>query len=72
MKVSTVLAQTTDGGSVPSEGGGVLVWIIVAAVIVGLYLITRRSQRRANETYQNRREAAEDLRRNDPDMRRED
>ena len=71
-RFTATLGQATDDGIIPTDGGQLVVWIIVATVIVTLYRRTRRSQRRANDAYWNRRQAEDELRKNDPDMRPDD
>lgn len=64
-----VFAQT--GSSLPSGGAETLVWLIVASVIVGLYLVTRRTRIKSRRHYLDGQERQEELRRIDPDMRNE-
>ncbi|NNC73994.1 MAG: hypothetical protein HKN93_00650 [Acidimicrobiia bacterium] len=53
----------------PEEGTAAwVVWVILLAVIVGLYMLISRTRRRASEDYWRRREAEEEARKNDPDM----
>lgn len=48
--VLPLLAQ--DGGfSAPTDLVGWIIWVAVAAVIVGLYLLIRRTHRRAQDEY---------------------
>lgn len=67
-----LIAQTTDEAAVPTEPVSVIVWLLVLGGLLALYLMVRRSQRRANEAYWRRQEADEELRRNDPDLRKDD
>ena len=67
----TVLAQRDDG-VIPDEPGELVIWIIMAIVIYGLYRLLLASRRRASKAYFDSRKAEEDLRRNDPDMRQDD
>lgn len=55
----------------PDETNAQIVWVIVFAVIIGVYLIVSRTRRRAKEHYlaSKRREA--DLKANDPDMKKD-
>ena len=43
-------------------------WLIGAGVILGLYLVIRRTRKRAYDDYWDRRKRAEEQRLNDPDM----
>jgi predicted LPLAT superfamily acyltransferase len=47
----------------------VAVWLVVAAVIVGLYLVIRRTRRKAQRQFLDRTRREEEMRRNDPDIR---
>ena len=49
--VSPVLLAQDSGFSPPDDFAGWLVWLIIAAVIVGLYLVIRRTHRRAQDEY---------------------
>jgi hypothetical protein len=64
-----VIAQT--GSSLPSDGAETLVWLIVASVIVGLYLVIRRTRIKSRRHYLDRQERQDEMRRIDPDMRDE-
>lgn len=63
------LAQT--GFSLPDSGAEAVVWVLVAALIVGLYLIIRRTRIKSREHYLNRAKREDQIRRDDPDMRSE-
>jgi len=65
--MSLAFAQT--GLSLPSGFAEVAVWFVVAAIIVGLYLVIRRTRNKARRQYLDRRQSEEEMRRNDPDMR---
>lgn len=67
--IYVVLGQATDE---PTEGGGLFVWLVIAVVLVGLYLMTRRSQKRASESFSNRHKTEEELRTTDPDLQQDD
>lgn len=62
-----VLAQT--GSSLPKGGVEAVVWLLVASVIVGLYLIIRRTRIKTRRHYLDQQKHQEENRRNDPDMR---
>jgi len=60
-----VLLARDSGPGPPDDLAGWLVWLVIAAVIVGLYLVIRRTHRRAQDEYwaHKRREAQERKRR---------
>jgi hypothetical protein len=63
----SILAGQQDGGlSVPSEPGAAVVWGITLAVIVGLYLLLKRTRRRSDEAFRERR-ARRDAPREEPE-----
>ncbi len=64
-----LFAQTSS--PLPSGFAEVIVWLLVAAVIVGLYLVLRRTRIRSRRHYLDRAEREEQQRRNDPDMKRD-
>lgn len=64
-----LLAQSSDG-VLPSDAASGVVWGIMATVILGLYFLIRGTRRRAAEDYWNRRKREQEMRDNDPDMRR--
>jgi len=59
------------GSPLPSGFAEVVVWLAVAAVIVGLYLVIRRTRARTQRHYLDREQREQQMRRNDPDMRDE-
>lgn len=63
------LAFTRTGFSLPTGGAETIVWVLVAALIVGLYLIIRRTRIKSRNHYLNRAEREAEMRKNDPDMR---
>ena len=48
--IHSLLAQNA-GFTAPDDLAGWVVWMAIAAVIVGLYLLIRRTQRRAHDEY---------------------
>lgn len=56
---------------VPSGGAEALVWVLVAALIVGLYLVIRHTRIKSRNHYLDRAKREGDMRRNDPDMKDE-
>ncbi len=66
-----VLATDAVDDIVPADSGGRIVFAIVALVIVGLYLLLRRTQRRSTDAYWERQRREDDLRLRDPDMRQD-
>ncbi|NNK91305.1 MAG: hypothetical protein HKO87_02630 [Acidimicrobiia bacterium] len=68
MRSLTVLTAYQDLPD-PEEGVAAwIVWIVMLAVIIGLYLLITRTRRKASEEYWRRRQAEEEARKNDPDM----
>ena len=67
--MSAVYLQT--GSSLPSGGAEAVVWVLVAALIVGLYLVIRRTRIRSRKHYLDRAERETEMRRSDPDMKDE-
>lgn len=65
MQVAAIVAQSFQ---VPTTTGEWIIWIVIAAVIVGLWLLIRRTRQRAYRDYFERQRAAEQRRLNDPDM----
>lgn len=63
------LAYTQTGFSLPIGGAETIIWVLVAALIVGLYLIIRRTRIKSRNHYLNRAEREAEMRKNDPDMR---
>ena len=64
------LAQDADAiiPNQPDDAGALMVFVAVGVVLGGVYWLIRRSRRRSEATYWDRREREEHLRRNDPDM----
>ncbi len=58
--------------TVPSDTGGQIVWVLILAGFVAMYLFTTRTRRRAAEHYAASRRIEEELRANDPDLRHDD
>jgi cytochrome c-type biogenesis protein CcmH/NrfF len=69
MQFAAIVAQSLQ---LPTTAGEWLIWIVIAAVIVGLWLVIRRTRQRAYRDYFDRQRAAEQQRLNDPDMARPD
>ncbi len=67
--MTALFAQT--GFSLPSGGAETVIWLLVAALIVGLYLIIRRTRIKSREHYLDRTQREDQMRRNDPDMKDE-
>lgn len=61
-----------DGFTFPDSPGAIFVWLIALAVIIGLYLLVRRTHRRSEEAHRTRRRAEHEARAKDPDMRKPD
>lgn len=65
MQFAAIVAQAFE---LPTTAGEWIIWIVIAAVIVGLWLVLRRTRQRAYRDYFERQRAAEQRRLNDPDM----
>ena len=71
MLAAPILAQS--GFSIPDAGGGaIVVWVLLAAGIVGLFLIINRTRKRSYQSYMDRSKREAELKANDPDMKREE
>ena len=69
MLAAPVLAQST-GLNLPDTGGGeIVVWVILAAVIVGLYIVITKTRKRSYREYMSRADREAEAKRNDPDMK---
>lgn len=65
-----IVAQETN---LPEGGGGqVVLWLVGAGLILGLWLIIARSRKRSYNAYWERRRKEQQLRENDPDMAKPD
>ncbi len=65
---------TESGGVVdtfPEDTAAQVVWGLVLAVIIGLYLVIKRSRNRARDHYWESKQREADLRANDPDMKKD-
>jgi hypothetical protein len=60
-----LVAQAASNGV---SAGQVIIWIVVAALLLGLYRLNRASRRKADAEYWRRRARQEELKRSDPDM----
>ncbi|MCB1246815.1 MAG: hypothetical protein KDB69_06100, partial [Acidimicrobiia bacterium] len=70
MPVAQVVAQLVD--TPESTGSGEwIVWILLGAGIVALWLLIRNTRKRAYRDYWERRKREEERRKNDPDMRKD-
>jgi heme exporter protein D len=71
MLAAPVLAQTEF--SLPDAGGGeIIVWLILAAGIVGLFLLINRTRKRSFKDYMSRAEREARMKADDPDMKQEE
>lgn len=72
MSVTSLLAQEMST-IIPEEGGGaVVMWVILAAGIVGLYVVISRTRKRSYRTYMTRSEREAAIKANDPDLKKPD
>lgn len=65
----SVFAQTDS--SLPSGAAEAIMWVLVATLIVGLYLIIRRTRIKSRKHYLDRAQRETEMRKNDPDMKDE-
>jgi len=65
MQIAPILAQ---GFQLPESGGEWFIWIAIATVIVGLWLLIRSTRQKAYRDYWERQRRAKERRLNDPDM----
>lgn len=67
-----LLIALTDSDSIlPDETSARVVWLVVAAVILGLYFLMKTARKKATREYWDRRKAEEERIANDPDMRKD-
>lgn len=70
MLAAPLLAQS--GFTLPEAGGGeIVVWVLLAAGIVGLFLIINRTRKRSYQSYMDRAKREAEMKANDPDMRKD-
>ena len=67
----TLLTESVEI-SWPQGTGAQILWTIILAVIVGVYIIVSRTRRRAKEDYIASKRHEAELRANDPDMRKDE
>jgi hypothetical protein len=71
MLAAPVLAQTEF--SLPEGGGGeIIVWLLLAAGIVGLFLVINRTRKRSFKDYMSRAEREAKMKADDPDMKQDE
>ncbi|NND04442.1 MAG: hypothetical protein HKN91_16825 [Acidimicrobiia bacterium] len=70
----TILATAADEGgfTLPDDPLGIVIWVILAAVILGAYLAIRRTRQRFREDYIRKLNWEKELRANDPDMKKDE
>ncbi len=67
-----LLIVLTDSDAIlPEETSARILWAVIAAVILGLYFLTKSARRKASREYWARRKAEEERIANDPDMRKD-
>jgi len=70
MFAASLLAQETS--TIPEAGGGaIIVWVVLASGIIGLYVVISRTRKRSYRRYMSRDERDAELKANDPDMKQE-
>ena len=57
--------------TLPDDTGGQIVWGLILAALVAAYFVTSRSRRRAAEHYLAAKKRDQEMRDNDPDMKKE-
>lgn len=69
-----ILATAADEGgfTLPSDGLGIVIWLGFAAVILGAYLLMKRTRQRFREDYLRKLNWEKELRANDPDIKKEE
>lgn len=68
----TLLVALVDSEPIiPDDPAARVVWVVLAAVILGLYFLLKSSRKKATEEYWARRQAEKDRIANDPDMRKD-
>ncbi|MEN8238588.1 MAG: LPXTG cell wall anchor domain-containing protein [Actinomycetota bacterium] len=65
-----VFAQS--GFDLPQTGGGWVIWLLLSAGIIGLFVIINRTRKRSYRDYMDREKREAELRANDPDMKKEE
>jgi len=59
------------GFDLPSPGGGeIIIWLLLATGIVGLFMIINRTRKRSYREYMRRASREEELKANDPDLKK--
>jgi len=70
--MQTLLTAVADSESIiPDDPTARVVWVVLAAIILGLYFLMKSSRKKATEEYWARRRADKDRIANDPDMRKD-
>lgn len=68
MIVASLLAQ--ESSTIPEAGSGaILVWLLLGAGIVALYVVITRTRRRSERDYLSRADREAKLKANDPDLK---
>ncbi len=57
--------------TIPDDPGAQIVWGLILAALVAGYFLTARSRRRATEHYLDAKRREQELRDNDPDMKKD-
>ncbi|MGI9608654.1 MAG: hypothetical protein ACR2NL_00010 [Acidimicrobiia bacterium] len=70
----TILATAADEGgfTLPDNPLGIAIWVILAGVIVGAYILINRTRQRFRDDYIRKLNWEKELRENDPDMKKEE
>jgi heme exporter protein D len=71
MYAASFLAQETS--TIPETGSGaILVWLLLALGMIGLYVVITRTAKRSYKDYMSRADREAELKANDPDMKATD
>lgn len=70
----TLLATASDEGgfTLPDNPVGIVIWVILAAVILGAWFLMKRTRQRFHDDYIRKLNWEKELRANDPDMKKEE
>lgn len=66
-----LIAQVADD-ILPDGGLETAIWVLIAAVIVGLYLIVRRTRKKTMNHYLDREQREQEMKERDPDLRKDE
>lgn len=70
--MSPLLLTESGDFTFPTDPAARVIWIILLAAIVGLYIVVNRTRRRAREQYLSIKQREAEMRASDPDMKKEE